>query len=415
MSRPHALDQGALDGTKLLPAGEAQRDAIHRQLERILSHPHFKHSKRYPNLLRYVVEHTLRGDSHLKERTLGVEVFGRDPDYDTNEDPVVRVTAGEIRKRIAQYYHEPGHESEIRIDLPAGSYAPEFHLPADRSWIDVDYAHNGNITIPAQVPARTPIAKRTLVYLLLVILAGAAAIGTARVKAWVSPRPIDDFWGPVLDSPAPSLVAIGEPNSLEPPKSPDISVSDHIYSGDRITFSDANALFRLAVLLGGRGKPARLQTSMATTLTDMRQGPAVLIAGFDNEWTVRATSSLRYHFAANPPDRVFWIEDRANPSRRDWQVDFREKYSQLTQDYAIVSRFYDATTGQPVVIAAGLGENGTIAAGEFLTDAHEMENATKNAPKDWRTQNVEFVLATQVINERSGCPRVLATYFWPAH
>ena len=65
----------------------------------------------------------------LKERTLGIEVFGRELDYDTNIDHIVRSTAGEIRKRIAQYYHEPGHESEIRIDLPSGSYVPEFHWP----------------------------------------------------------------------------------------------------------------------------------------------------------------------------------------------------------------------------------------------------------------------------------------------
>ena len=65
----------------------------------------------------------------LKERTLGVEVFGRAPDYDTNLDPVVRTTAVEIRKRIAQYYHEEGHQNEIRIDFPAGSYLPEFRMP----------------------------------------------------------------------------------------------------------------------------------------------------------------------------------------------------------------------------------------------------------------------------------------------
>ena len=81
-------------------------------------------------MLRYVVERAIEGQTeHLKERTLGVAVFGRDPAYDTNLDPVVRVTAGEIRKRIAQYYHEPGHESEIRIDFPPGSYLPEFHVP----------------------------------------------------------------------------------------------------------------------------------------------------------------------------------------------------------------------------------------------------------------------------------------------
>jgi len=414
-SRPKALDQPAPNESgALLSPTPVEREAIHQQLERILAHPHFKHSKRYPNLLRYIVERTLDGDGHLKERTLGVEVFGRDPDYDTNDDPVVRITAGEIRKRIAQYYHELGHESEIRIDLPPGSYAPEFHLSAERPAIDqVGEEHGPQTSIASrELPAGRSRRRRFFVYFAFVLIFGAAAVGTARVKAWVAPRPIDDFWAPILDSPAPSLVAIGEPSSLQQPqKRADWSVSDHIFDGDQISFSDANALFRLAVLLGGRGKPAHLQTSVATSLTDLRQGPAVLIAGYDNEWTVRFTSSLRYHFVAGP-DRVFWIEDRDNPSRRNWQVDFKQKYSQLTQDYAIVSRFSDSTIGQPVVIAAGLGENGTIAAGEFLTDANEMKNATKNAPMNWRAQNVEFVIATQVINERSGCPRVLATYYW---
>ena len=57
-------------------------------------------------------------------------VFGRDPDYDTNLDPVVRTSACEVRKRIAQYYLEPGHESEIRIEMHSGSYVPDFRFPA---------------------------------------------------------------------------------------------------------------------------------------------------------------------------------------------------------------------------------------------------------------------------------------------
>ena len=109
---------------------------------------------------------------------------------------------------------------------------------------------------------------------------------------------------------------------------------------------------------------------------------------------------------------MFWIVDRSNPQARSWFVNFGEKYSQLTQDYAIISRFSDPTTGEPVVIAAGLGENGTISAGEFLTDPTEMERATRNAPKNWRTKNIEIVLATQVIGEKSGPPRVVAAYFW---
>jgi hypothetical protein len=60
--------------------------------------------------------------------------------------------------------------------------------------------------------------------------------------------------------------------------------------------------------------------------------------------------------------------------------DFSSKYSQPTRDYAIVSQFSDPTTGQPVVIAAELGENGTIAAGEFLTSSREMQSVAERAP-----------------------------------
>ena len=80
--------------------------------------------------MRYVVEAYLENHTdRVKERTIGIEVFQRDPDYDTNQDSVVRTTAAEIRKKLAQYYLEPGHDNEIRVLLPQGSYLPEFRLP----------------------------------------------------------------------------------------------------------------------------------------------------------------------------------------------------------------------------------------------------------------------------------------------
>src|SRR5579863_5988143 len=107
-----------------------ERTAIQEQLERLLSNSHFNQSRRFPSFLRFVIEQTLLGQTELlKERTLGIEIFGREADYDTASDPIVRVTATEIRKRIAQYYQEPGHETELRVSLPSGSYVPQFHWP----------------------------------------------------------------------------------------------------------------------------------------------------------------------------------------------------------------------------------------------------------------------------------------------
>src|SRR5258708_33736521 len=112
------------------PSSEQDKAAVLQQLERLLENPNFHKSKRFPVFLRFAVTEVLAGRTDsLKERTLGIEVFGKDPAYDTTEEPIVRVTAGEIRKRIAQYYQEPGHEHEIKLLLPPGSYVPQFCFP----------------------------------------------------------------------------------------------------------------------------------------------------------------------------------------------------------------------------------------------------------------------------------------------
>src|SRR5215469_15914593 len=108
----------------------AEREAIREQTERVLASPLFRNSKRYTSLLRFSVEQRLEGNLDcLKERSIGIEVFGREPDYNTTNDPVVRTSAVEVRKRLAEYYQQPGHEREIRIELPAGCYVPEFKTP----------------------------------------------------------------------------------------------------------------------------------------------------------------------------------------------------------------------------------------------------------------------------------------------
>ena len=109
------------------PAIDSQ--AVLQQLDRMLRSRHFRNSRRYPAFLAHIVRHRLDGDlDSLKERILGIEVFKRPPDYDTAADPVVRITAGEVRKRIALYYHDEGTEQELRIEL--AHPAQPFHMPA---------------------------------------------------------------------------------------------------------------------------------------------------------------------------------------------------------------------------------------------------------------------------------------------
>src|SRR5579863_8576445 len=122
-----AGQKSVMELAEVTPVTDAAR--IREQLNRLLAHSLFANSKRYPALLAYTVEQTLLGNaSELKERSIGIEVFGRAPTYDANADPIVRITAGEVRKRLGLYYYDAAHAGELVIELPVGSYVPAFRL-----------------------------------------------------------------------------------------------------------------------------------------------------------------------------------------------------------------------------------------------------------------------------------------------
>jgi len=86
------------------PVPPPARAQIEGLLEDILWSAPFRTSRQCQDLFRYIVEHSLAASNgSLRERIIGIEVFGRAPDYDTAEDPVVRLRAADVRKRVAQY------------------------------------------------------------------------------------------------------------------------------------------------------------------------------------------------------------------------------------------------------------------------------------------------------------------------
>jgi len=390
-----------------LPANaELDRDALQQQLERILKDPLFLNSKRYPSLLRYVVSETLDGRTdQLKERTLGMEVFGRDPEYDTNLDNVVRSTAGEIRKRLAQYYQAPQHKDEIRIDLPPGSYVPRFHAPAEAQ-------------PPAAPPPPSPSPRKIRILPMAGI--GVAAFVLA-VFTWMGLREpngdLERFWEPVINSPGSILVCTGTVQSLAKQMAQlqggDVEATA-LAAGTRqhVTLEEASALMRFGSLLNRRKKPFKLRNDSSISLADLKIGPAILIGAMNNEWTLRLAAPLRFNIQWDEGATMVWINDRQHPSRRDWARIDAVPPDKVTEDFALVSRFRNETTGQIAVISAGLHRFGTIAAAEFLTDPGLISELAAAAPPGWDQMNIQVVIATKVINSEAGRPRIVATHFW---
>jgi hypothetical protein len=405
-------------GNTALTVGE--RTAVQEQMERLVASSYFSHSRRFPSFLRYVVERTISGQEEtLKERTLGIEIFGRAADYDTATDPIVRVTAAEIRKRIAQYYQDSGHEDELRISLPAGCYVPQFHwrlaateeVPADHAAASGEAPHE---LLHSQAYIRRHPRKLAVAAALVILLFAGTGFWL-----WQSAHhsPFDFFWGPLLISGEPILICVADQKQYSTIALRDANdQSRQTILPDNLTavvIDDLSPIVKVAGILQAHGKKYSLRGEGTTNLMDLRGGPTVFIGAFDNAWTLRLIRPLRYRFGNNTEMTQFRIIDGNSPTSSRWTVDRPQQMATNNyRDYAIIARFTDSTTGKLAVIAAGIGRGGTIAAGEFLTDPACLTDLLRASRAAGDKKNMEVVIGTQIIGGEPGSPKMEAAYFW---
>ena len=417
---PRIADLPVAQPNPWTPETEEQRQAVRQQLAKILESPLFANSKRSAKLLQFTVEAVLTGQSdHIKERSLGIDVFQREPDYDTNRDPVVRTTAVEIRKRIAQYYQEPKRESEIRIDFPSGSYLPEFRIPP--GWTPALDAGIPRQISPVQSDLAQPGNYGQVVRISAVSVAVAAVavvLGVLWAHPWVTPSALDRFWAPVLASPGQVLLVIGGGNGLAGSADNNQSSGSasttiiELQQQERVAFADATTLSRIVGTLMEAKKPFHLRQHTSAKFEDLRDGAVVLIGAFNNEWTIRLGQQARFSFARDAKTDDGRIIDKENLASDKWLVHEGHPYATVAEDYALVSRMQDPTTGRIVVTVAGITKYGTAAAGEFLSEPGYMDAAMRSAPAGWDKKNIQILISTKLVGESSGPPRVLATHFW---
>jgi hypothetical protein len=399
--------------------------AVLQQLDRMVKSRHFRNSRRYPAFLAHIVRRRLEGDlDSLKERILGIEVFKRAHDYDTGADPVVRITAGEVRKRIALYYHDEGTEQELRIELPAGSYVPMF-FPFPSSSAPQD------LVLPLPESSDEPVRVRTAptgvrespwqrVSLRFWIVAAALAVvlalatATAWFWAWRS-SPLQSMWRPFFDSPDQALIVVGSPLGTLAGGSgtggpPDSHSHVHLSLNDALALADVASLFEV------HHRSYRVQAAAATSLDDLRKRPVVLIAAFGNPWSGRILAPLRFSLlrqqvATDGSTILGSIVDRRHPGSM-WNFDFAKPVTVNSKDYAIVARIHSDLTEGPVAVIAGLGASATESAGEFLSSPEYLQQINSVAPTSWRNKNLELVLEVPIVDGQASHAHIVASEFW---
>jgi hypothetical protein len=420
-------------------------------LSKILdSHP-FHTSRQCQDLLRYVVERTLNGAAtSLRERIIGVEVFGREPTYDTSEDPVVRVRAADVRKRLAQYYQSLESGTPVlHIELLPGSYrahfrngrpapVPEFPGAAPRI----------EIGAPAEIPPPTEEQEtlrfqpswqrpsrlrfrswRSRVFAsvsgLLIVL------GLYYGIQYASTSPQERFWAPALSDKQPVLLYLGsnaayiftqeylaryrERHGL-PNHGPEIFVDlapdDSIRFGDLhpvrdtfVTVGDLAAAVQLTTAITAWKKPFVLRSGRDINFADLRDRPSVMIGAFNNPWTLELTKDLPFSLHEGTQ-----IQDR-NHRERVWNVTSPETNS-ASDDFSLISRMLVSKTGAPLITAAGIGQYGTQAAAEFLASPQRMRDLLKDAPHGWESKNMQVVLHVKIVGFTPVAVEVVATSYW---
>lgn len=202
--------------------GQACRD----ELERVLSSTIFARSERVSKLLRFLVETQLEGREHeLKESVIGVEVFGRRPDYNLKLDSTVRTEVVRLRARLDKYYSTDGIHDPLVIELPKGGYIPTFRqvetVPG-RPWLAAGFAQNRTTlerrhNLPLQ---RTPLIGREKLLsaakdlllrpdVRLVTFTGPGGTGKTRLALQSAEELLDHFPGGVYFVPLASIMDPG--------------------------------------------------------------------------------------------------------------------------------------------------------------------------------------------------------------
>jgi len=406
-------------------------ELVRQQLRRLLAHPLFTNSRRYPVLLAFVVEQSLLGRAEeLRERLIGCEAFGRTADYDVALDPIVRITAAEVRKRLVQYYYDSAHAAELVISLPLGSYLPSFQLPesipptAASSSADSAPTPSTEASLAAPEPDPQPVndaatissrrlsLRRWLVWALSLTLALVAGFAAAHLSFFHRPSELDRFWSPIATSPVRVTFCLGRPGEIlsqHLPPQPQIPSTGDLLLPDVLSL--ARTLQPLAATPAKSSAAFRLLPASEADLSQLREGPIVLIGAYDNAWAMRLTAQLPFGFDYDARGNEL-ISDRRPATRHSWQLQWDSSGHHILTDVALIARFRDSITGQSVILLGGISASGTEAASELLTQPELLHQLISQLPADWQSRNLAAILSTQLLDDHPGPPKILATTTW---
>jgi len=411
---------------KVFPFSEPEQQRIRLHLEQLLSSEQFSGSRRRQAFLRYVVEESLAGRaSTIKETNIAIDVFGRSPDFDSQDSSVVRVTGGEVRKRLAQAYASSA-EHDLRIELTPGCYQPSFYFAPEAAEAPAAIAEPTPVSgLPVTPPdaAGTTIHARTWVAMAAAVIVACAIVAGTSAQLLGMFRPaaaLDLLWRPFLIKDRPVLISIATPvllkiNPMRQSQWLPLDQSRSIPASDLVVLRDSYvgtggamgaALF--AQQLTARTQKFDLRFGSDLNFADLKNAPSILI-GVSN-LSQRLTQGTRFQMQMLP--QGIRIADTKQKDRM-WELPRRNYASPPRADgYSLITRLLHSDSGRPLLIIAGMDSHNTQAAVEFLTRNEAFRQFADAAPAGWSGGNFQIVLHNSIYGNSAGSLTIVGSAVW---
>lgn len=443
---------------------------LRHHLSEIIEGAAFRGSHRSGQFLTYIVEQAIAGHfESLKERVIGVELFGRSPSYDTGDDAIVRVTASDVRRRLLQHYGRYGSPSGLRISLPLGSYIPvvsreavaqsgaladaSAHVEHVATHAESEPAHH-ELPQPAETPAGFPEAVDTgearasrTRYAVLAVVVTAVIFSVAGIFAGRNlgqrNSPLGRLpWSAFINSPRATEIITSDPmiaevqgrtgrqvsasdyangNYLPPPGtvSPEtLRICEALLRGANPAAIDTPIAVEIAALGQNLASKLHVHSARALRMDDLKTDDNFIFLGSprSDPWTALFADQLDFRFVFDSQTGQEVIENvRPRPGE---MAEYRPTAlgGGTGESFAIAALVQNLDQNGQVLLLAGADAEGTEAAARFVTDLPRFSRALQacGVARSGGVRHFEFLLR---LSTMAGSPNdydVIACHLAPA-
>lgn len=428
----HVGDQPA--GRPALSSVRPSQEQGCQQLQRILRSSGFRNAHTLQHLLQFLVAQAYGPDAEsLKESTIGVEVFGRRPDFDPKVDPVVRVQVHRLRRKLQEYYETEGKRDPFLIEIPKGTYVPVFEelgraapalkissAPAEISEaqkirpVPKDNPRFGKLFFHRMATLLVAIAVLALGYWLgRRQLSSGVAAANAKLSSSSSNEPAKAFWAALLGNDRTPIIAHADAvflldsyNDLfwfphgesgyrgavvDPSLAQQYAANPALvakagrlyYENSYLGSGDTDAIGILANLFGQLGLRPIIEAGSNLTPEDLKQHNVILVGSSFQSYAVAQFFTTGDFTFEDPKSRQQdWsgliVNGHPRPGEQQIYRTERDPVSQVVKvDHALITVEPGIISGRYIVDLGGLDTTGSEGAALFATSANGVEELSK--------------------------------------